>query len=197
MNQEKIQDIEKLIISADDIAETLSIRRPSAQVTASRYTNSGKLIRLKRDTYILPQRLKVLNEEELFTLATYLQPQSYVSLTTALSFYELSTQQQRNFIESIGLKRTTTFQVRDIEFTFTKVKKEFYSGFKRKDDFFIALPEKALADIIYLTSMGNYSADFDAVDFSKFNKREVERILSKSNKAAINLWQKLIRNYAI
>lgn len=197
MNLENIQDIEKLVLSADDIAETLSIRKKSAQVTASRYASSGKLIRLKRDTYILPQRLKTLTEKELFTLATYLQPQSYISLTTALSFYELTTQQQRNFIESVALKRTTTFQVRDIEFTFTKVKKEFYSGFKRKDEFFIALPEKALADVIYLTSIGNYKADFDAIDFSKFNKKEVEQILSKSNKAAVNLWQKLIKNYAI
>ena len=197
MNLEKLQNLEKLYFSASDIAREFNIGRKSAQVTASRFVAKGKLLRLKRDLYILPQRLKSASEEEEFSIANILQTPSYVSLTSAISFYNLTTQQVVDFVESIGLKRTIRFEVGNVQFNFKKVKKEFYFGFERMENFFIALPEKALADSIYFTSMGTYSADFYAMDLSKFNKSKVKEYLSFTNKAAINLWQKLIKNYEL
>jgi predicted transcriptional regulator of viral defense system len=195
MNLQKIYDIEKPVFNAEDIANVLSISIKSAQVTASRYVSRGLLIRLKRDLFILPHQMQIATEEEIFYIANLLQTPSYISLTTALSYYELTTQQTPNFIESIASKRTIMFEVKNFQFNFSIVKDEFYFGFERKGIFFIATPEKALADMIYLSSQGNYNADFEAVDFNGFNKSEIEMILNKSSKAAQNLWQKLIKTY--
>jgi predicted transcriptional regulator of viral defense system len=197
MNLEKIQNIDKTIITIEDLRRSLGISKKSAQVTASRYVKAKLLIRLKRELYILPQRFKSLTETEIFEIANLLQTPSYISLTTALSFYNLTTQQTPNFFQSIAIKRTKEFNVLGKEFNFTLVKKEFYFGFTKKENFFIALPDKALADAIYLTAIGKYNADFDAIDFNKFDKEKVTAIINKSNKTAKNLWQKLINNYAI
>ena len=197
MNLEKLQNIESLYFSNTDIARVLSISYKSAQVTASRNVKEKRLIRLKRDFYLLPQKLKTISEDELFVLANILQIPSYVSLTSALSFYNLSTQQMRNHIESIGMQRTISFKVTDIEFNFNKVKKAFYFGFIKKENYFIATPAKALADAIYLTAIGKYNADFDAMDLEKFNKAEINEVLKTTNKAAQNLWQKLTKNYGL
>lgn len=194
MNLEKLQNLDKLYFSAEDIAKKLNISKKSAQVTASRFVSSGKLLRLKRNLFTLPTRLNSATEEEEFAIANILQTPSYVSLTTALSFYNLTTQQVVDFVESVGLKRTIDFNIGSVQFDFKKVKKEFYLGFERKENFFIALPEKALADSIYLTSMGNYSVDFEAIDLSRFNQTKVEKYLKLTNITAINLWQKLIKN---
>lgn len=195
MNLHKLFNIEKQVFNASDIANVLSISIKSAQVTASRYVSRGLLIRLKRDLFILPQRLQNATEEEIFYIANLLQTPSYISLTTALSFYELTTQQTPNFIESIASKRTTMFEAKNFQFNYSIVKDEFYFGFERRENYFIATPEKALADMIYLSSQGNYNADFEAVDLSGINKSEVKMILNKSSKAAQNLWQKLIKTY--
>ncbi|MCO6474779.1 MAG: hypothetical protein J5I57_13675 [Melioribacteraceae bacterium] len=197
MNLEKLQNLDKLYFTADDIAKELKIGKKSAQVTASRFVSRGNIIRLKRDIFILPQRFNTAEEEELFTIGNILQTPSYISLTSALSYYNLSTQQVRNYVESIGLKRTITFPVNNVQFNFSKVKKEFYIGFEKNENFFIATPAKALADCIYLTSIGLYNADFDAMDLSKFDKNEINELLIKTNKAAKNLWQKLIKNYEL
>ncbi len=195
MNLEKLQNIDKLYFNADDIARDLEISKKSAQVTASRFVSKGNLIRLKRDIFILPKNFASATEEQLFSIANILQTPSYISLTSALSYYNLSTQQVRNYVESIELKRTVAFSVKNVQFNFTKVKKEFYTNFEKNENFFIATPAKALADCIYLSSMSFYNADFEAIDLKKFDKNEMNELLSNTNKTAKNLWQKLIKNY--
>jgi hypothetical protein len=197
MNIEKLQNNDKLYLSGKDISRILSISLKSAQVTASRYVKEKRLVRLKRDIYIIPEKLRTISEEELFFISNLLQTPSYISLTTALSYYNLSTQQTPSFIESIGLKRTISFGINDIEFNFIKIQKAFYFGFERNDNFFIASPIKALADSIYLTAIGKYNCDFDAIDLEKFDKTELSNLLNSTNKATQNLWLKLIRNYKL
>lgn len=197
MNIEKLLNIDKLYFNTNDISTLLSISYKSAQVTTSRYVKRNILVRLKRDCYILPQRLKNSSEEEQFQIANLLQTPSYISLTSALCYYNITTQQHRKYIESVCLKRTNLFKASDIEFTYSKINKAFYSGFQKVENFFIASPEKALADSIYFTAIGKYSADFDAIDFQKIKCDDVSSIINHSNKAVKNLWQKLMKNYGL
>ncbi|MGE5860643.1 MAG: type IV toxin-antitoxin system AbiEi family antitoxin domain-containing protein [Ignavibacteria bacterium] len=190
----------KLFLSINDIAEILSITKESAKVSAARYVKKGYLIRLKKDFYILSGKFDNLREPDLFKIANFIQTPSYISLVSALSFYGITTQQQRNFVESIALKKTKNVTVKSISFTYSLVKKEFYEGFEYRqgrDNFFIALQDKALADIVYLFSLGRYNCDFDAIDFRKISKNNVQKLLRKTNQRTKITWDKLCANYKI
>jgi len=197
MNINKLNKNEKLILSVDDIAGILSIGKESARVTANRYVKQNLLLRLKRDFYMTPDKFYNLKEEGLFQIANYLQVPSYVSLISALSYYNISTQQLRGIIESVALKRSKTFSVDGTEFRFILVKKDFYAGFITENNFFIASPEKALADAVYLLSIGKYNLDFDAVDFGKISKQKVSKYLKLTNIRTKTFWEKLCKRYAI
>ena len=197
MNILKLNKYENKIFSTNDIADILSISNESAKVTAHRYLKKGLLIRLKRDLYITTDKFNNLNENELFKLANLIQVPSYISLTTALSYYDVSTQQLQGIIESTAIKRTKSVQAGIIIFNFIKVKKNFYTGFIQKDNIFIATPEKALADSIYLSSMGRYNTDFDAIDFAKIDKALINKFLQQTNNKALTLWNKLCKSYKI
>ncbi|MBM4176978.1 MAG: hypothetical protein FJ213_12535 [Ignavibacteria bacterium] len=197
MKYYKLAEAEKTLLGIDDIANTLVISRESAKVTASRYAAAGFLVRLKRDLYIPAEKLMRLKEEELFHIANIVQVPSYISLTTALSYYNVSAQQQQNFIESIQLKRTKTVKAKNIEFAYTKIKKEMYTGFDLLNDFFIALPEKAIADAVYLTAIGKYNCDFDAVDFKKIKKSRVEQFINLTNRRTKTFWGQLCKTYRV
>lgn len=197
MNLEKINNADKLLLNTNDIAKLLSISKESAKVTAARYAKKGVLIRVKKDLYVTKTKFTLLKEEELFQIANLIQTPSYISLTTALSYYEITTQQQRDFMESIALKRSKDVVVNNVEFTFTKIKKELYKGFELKGSFFIAIPEKALADAIYLTSLKRYNCDFDAIDFNQINKNSVAAYLENTNKRTILFWTNLCKIYKI
>jgi predicted transcriptional regulator of viral defense system len=197
VNVLKLNQIQQLYFSTADIARFLNISLESARVTASRYVKKNVLVRLKRDLYLTSSRIAALTESERFRIANIIQTPSYVSLTTALSYHGLSTQQQQNFVESVALKRTKSVLVHPLTFSYSLVKEDFYDGFELRDDFFIAISEKALADAVYLTSLGRYTCDFYAIDFRRINKTKVFGFIKRTNRTTELFWEKLCENFKI
>jgi len=179
MRLRELSNIQKLYFRHEDIARVLDITDESAKVSASRYVKQGLLIRLKRNLYVLREKWKTLEREEEFILANLIQVPSYISLMTALDYYEITTQMQRDFIESVAVHRTIVKEVEEITFRYTKVRSELYFDFRREKGFFIAAPEKALLDIIYLNSLGRYSFDHASIDPGKFDRKYIKRLAGK------------------
>lgn len=193
----ELNNINKLIISIEDIAKALSINKESAKVTANRYVKNGSLYRIKKGFYITAKTYENFNERELFQIANAIQVPSYISLASALAYYNISTQQPRGIIESVTTKKTNSINVKELNFNFILIKKNLYTGFIQKDDIFISLPEKALADAVYLSSLGRYNCDFDALDFKKLNKNKITGYIRNTNQRTISYWNTLCKRYKI
>jgi predicted transcriptional regulator of viral defense system len=171
-----LNSINRLYFGYEDIARALKINPPSARVSASRYVKLGLLMRLKRNIYVLRERWQTANREDQFALANLGQSPSYISLMTALDYHEITNQVQRGIIESVAVKRTKEISLNGCEFRYTKVSRARYFGFIRQQEFFIATPEKALLDAVYLMSFGRYAIDLAAIDGEKLNRKEVRRM---------------------
>lgn len=176
MNITKLRKINKLYFGYEELSRTLGISTASARVTASRYVKMGLLVRIKRNLYMLKETWDASGPSEIFLLANLGQTPSYISLLTALDFHNVSTQMQQNFIESIALQRTRTIDIEGTLFRYTKIAPPLYSGFTRLDGFFMARPEKALVDAVYLVSFGRYALDFSSIDPEKINPYEIATI---------------------
>jgi predicted transcriptional regulator of viral defense system len=172
----EIQKIDKLYFGCEEIARVLGISEASSRVTASRYAKKGLLLRIRKNMYVLRERWVAAEKEEKFLLANLVQTPSYISLATALDFYELTTQMQRNFFESVALKRTKRINVNGNVFRYTRITNGLYHGFKKEKGAFIATPEKALLDAIYLMSYGRYALDLSAIDPKKIDGNELMRM---------------------
>jgi predicted transcriptional regulator of viral defense system len=172
----ELQSIRRLYFGYEEIARVLNISPESARVSASRYVRLGLLERLKRNTYVLRNRWQVASQEERFSLANIGQAPSYISLLTALDYHEITTQLQRGFIESVSAKRTRELSLGDVLFRYTKINRALYFGFIRRQGFFIATPEKAFMDALYLMSFGRYSLDLAAIDGEKFDRKEIAHL---------------------
>jgi predicted transcriptional regulator of viral defense system len=172
----KIRELQKIgnkYFNLQELARALGISLESAKVSASRYVKQGFLIRIKKNMYVLPEYLKNAPIEEMFMIANLGQTPSYISLSTALAYYEITTQIQRDFIESIAIRRTKEISIAGRTFRYNKIKEDLYFGFVKEKGFFIATPEKAFMDTLYLASLGRYSFDIAAIDRNKFNWNEV------------------------
>lgn len=177
MKIQELNRIRKLYFGHEEISRVLGISLQSSRVSANRYVKHGLLIRIKRNMYVLTEKWRTLEREEKFILANLLQVPSYISLMTALDYYEISTQMQRDFIESVALKRTKEIEAENSIFTYTKINTNLYKGFKKEEGFFIAVPEKAFLDAFYLMSLGRYSFDIASIDFNKLNRDETFRLI--------------------
>jgi len=167
----------KLFFSVSELAEILGIKEDSARVFASRYAKKGIFVRLKRDFYILKQNLNMYNKEQLFKIANFLQVPSYISFMTALEYYGITTQVQRNFFESAALRRSISFEPAGLIFNYYRIKKVLYFDFIRVNDFFISTKEKAFVDAVYLWSFGKYTIDFDSLDLDKLDKERLKSVI--------------------
>jgi len=165
----ELNSITKDYFGLEDIARVLGITPAAARVFAHRYVNNKILIRAKRGIYILRQKWDYFSREQKFEIANLLQVPSYISLVTAMDYYQITTQMQQSFIESIATKRTKVIEIDGSIFNYTKLNQDFYKGFIKQNNFFIATPEKALLDACYLMSFGRYNFDVSAIDLAKLD----------------------------
>jgi predicted transcriptional regulator of viral defense system len=177
MKLRELSKIKKLYFGYEEIARVFGISAASAKVTASRYVRQRLLVRVKKNMYVLREVWNTADRETKFTLANLAQSPSYISLMTALDFYEITTQMQRDFFESVAVKRTKEIHVNASVFRYSKVTGSLYFGFQKEKQFFIATPEKALLDAFYLMSYGRYALDISALDVEKFDANEIERLV--------------------
>ncbi len=163
--------------SIEEVASLLSLSKKAAAVFISRSVTRGDLKYLKRGLYVLPDWISKASEEDIFKISNLVQTPSYISLLTALSFYGISTQFPQSICEAIGKARSVKYEVEGFIFSYRFLPKNLFAEFKMQKGFFIATPEKSLADALYLTSLGRYAIDKAALDLSKVNFSKLEKIL--------------------
>ncbi len=123
----------------------------------TRWVESGRVIRLRRGLYILaPPYRKV--EPHPFVVANALRKNSYVSLQSALAHHGLIPEYVP-MVTSVTTARPEQLRTELGEYTFKHIRREFFFGyrhveFSRGQGAFIATPEKALLDLVYLTPHG-------------------------------------------
>lgn len=179
MNYLKLKKIKKMYFGYEEISRILGISLESARVFANRYVKNGVLIRIKRNLYILSERWNTLGKEEKFILANLAQVPSYISLMTALEYYGITTQVQRDFFESVAIKQTKEIAVQEAVFNYTKVRMNLYFGFVKEKDFFISTPEKAFLDALYLMSFNKYHFDLTSIDHRLLKISELKIMAKK------------------
>ncbi|MCS7163622.1 MAG: hypothetical protein NZ845_01300 [Thermodesulfovibrio sp.] len=190
----KIKDLEdKLYFNYNDVAQLLEIKEKSAKVFCSRYVKKGIFIRLKKDFYILKDRWQRNSIQDFYKISNMLQVPSYISLMTALSFYEVTTQVQRDYFESVCIKRTERIEIEGVKFNFYKLKKEIYFDFIKERDFFIASKEKAFIDAIYLYSFGKYAFDIDSIDIGKLDIKRIKSLIKKFPEKTKRLFERICK----
>ena len=113
-----------------------------------------------------------------FEKANLILSPSYISLESALNYYGVLPQFTYS-ITSVTTQKSKRFEIGGKEYEYTKISRNFYSDFVKKDNFLIATPEKALIDLIYLASkklrkVELTDLDMSIIDWDAFNKLRVQ-----------------------
>jgi hypothetical protein len=59
-----------------------------------------------------------------------------------------------------------------------KIAKQYYRGFSRQEDVFMATPEKAFLDAVYLNSLGRYPLDLDSLDIGRLEAGNLTALMA-------------------
>ena len=128
------------------------------EVQLSRWVKAGRILQLRRGLYVLVQPYRKV-EPHPFLLANALTRASYVSLQSALAHYGLIPEHVP-VVTSVTTGRTGRRQTALGSFVFRHVKHDMFHGFQKVQvaagqEAYVAQPEKALLDLVYLSSGGD------------------------------------------
>jgi predicted transcriptional regulator of viral defense system len=140
-------------VFGEDVLSTLDAAKAARRLQLNRWTRAGKLIRLKRGLYCLPEERRGATVS-IRWLANTLYSPSYLSLEYMLSWYDMIPERVA-VVTSITTLKTAVFKNDLGHFFYRNLKKHLFFGFEEvKDEFgslvLMATPEKALLDYVYL-----------------------------------------------
>ena len=64
-------------------------------------------------------------------------------------------------------------------YQYTRISSSLYFGFEKQKGFFIATPEKAFLDAMYLASFGRYALDLASIDAGKLDRNKLKQMSKK------------------
>ena len=191
---EKVSDLPVFTVRFLAAGENLA----QIRLQINRWVKDGKIIRLHKGLYTLAEPYKKVISEP-FCIANSLKQASYVSLHSALSWYAMIPEFVPA-VTSITTGRPQTIETPLGRFEFRHISKKYFWGYQQVElkfgqTAFIAHPEKALLDLIYLTPDSDKIAFIEELrlqNFEQINRAVlcefVERFQSpKLNRALANI----------
>lgn len=144
----------------------------------NRWREKGLIIKLKRGAYILNELDRKISLSSQF-IANQLYGPSYVSLEFALNLYGLIPERVSD-ITSVTTKKTMVIKNDLGVFIYQHIKPDAFRGFKAlKEDsgttVFIAEPEKAVVDFLYL-NLNNMPVDNTAIFRDSYRFQNLEQL---------------------
>ena len=148
--------------------------RASVSSNLSRWTSEGKLIKLRKGWYAFPER--TIDHSDRMFIANSIYSPSYVSLFSALAYYEMIPEAV-NSVSNVSTLKTADFISTAGTFSYRKVKPGMFFGYDvisspRRVPYMMATAEKALLDLLYLYPEYSSVADIECLRLDEDFMRE-------------------------
>jgi len=145
----------------------------------SRWTRAGWLYQLRRGVYALAPPYQKVRPHP-FVVANALVRGSYVSLQSALAYYGLIPEHTPQ-VTSVTTARPGRWETPLGDYAFRHVQTAWFHGYRRlaldhEQAAFVATPEKALLDLIYLQPDGEAPAYLETLRLQTLDRLDLARL---------------------
>ena len=169
--QRFIREKSKYIFTPLDLQRYFKVNYDTARKFILRGINKNIYLKFKRGLYSLAE-----TPPNNYLIANRLYEPSYISFDTALSYYGIIPETIYS-ITSATTKTTRRFIAGGIEYTYQKLRKEFFTGYRaikyQGETVLLAEPEKALADYLYFIGLKKRSLSYERLNLEKIQKSKL------------------------
>jgi len=157
----------------------------------SRWVQAGRVIQLRRGLYTLAAPYQPTPPHP-FLIANSLLPGSYVSLHSTLAYYGLIPEYVAQTL-SVTTQRPTSWRNALGDFRFQHLAPHLFFGYRQESftsgqEAFIALPEKALLDLVHLTPDGDDPAYLAGLRLQNLECLDLQRLQALAGRAGKPKW---------
>jgi len=156
--------------------------RRQAQRQVSVWHKLEKIVQLRRGIYTLPD-----HNPHPFVVANHLVSGSYVSLQMALGYYHLIPEHVA-VVTSVTTQRSSRYENKFGRYTYRHIHPAMFYGIEYRflvdDEYaFVATPEKALLDLIYLRPQGDSVEYIESLRLQNLEILNIERLYSLAERS--------------
>lgn len=167
----KIKKFDRGFFTIEDLEKITGLKRNYLHLQLSRWVKLGVLERIARGIYVSPG-----TNIEIEKVASFLYPPNYLSFESALASYGIL-----NLIPYTltfaTTRRTKTYKIQEKEVLFRQINKSLFFGYKEKKGIYIASPEKAFLDQVYMVKKGLAAFPMNEIDIKKLSKNKLKKLL--------------------
>jgi len=163
-----LQKINKPFYTIADLEKVTGLQRSSLYVALKRWVAVGIIERVSQGIY-LPMGSLISME----TLAAQLYLPNYLSFESALAGYGILNLVPYT-ITFATPRKTKKFLLRKQQVEFRKIARDLFFGFEMKNGIYLASPEKAFLDEVYLLAKGKVTLDFEEIDTQKLSMKRLK-----------------------
>lgn len=170
MRRNKVQlvqylgELNKPYLGLADLEKILHLKRPSLYVILHRLVQQGALVRLRRGLY-----RGTLGSADAAKIANALYHPAYLSFESALARYGILSQIPYTLTFATP-KRSKRMSVGTTAIEFRQLNAALFFGYTLEQGLYIAEPEKALLDELYLITRGKARLDFNALNLANLSR---------------------------
>ena len=144
------------------------------------WVRTGKLVQLRRGLYTLAPPYRQTTPHP-FLMANQMVPGSYISLQAALAYYDLIPE-HTPAVTSVTTRRPGNWLTPFGEMIYRAIRRELLFGYERvslapEQAAYVATPEKALLDLIYLTPGGDRRAFLESLRLQNLEQIDPHRLV--------------------
>src|SRR6266478_6125990 len=166
------------VVVVDELAAKYSLAPDSVWRAVSRLTKRGLLSRISNGVYLN----KLVRDASATDFVNILNPNSYVSLESALNHWGISTQSPVS-LTCVTTGKPKEYRTPEFAITLRSISEHLFWGFVEKptrySKYRIAEPEKALLDWIYLTLQSGLTPRLDEIELKSIDKRKLVKYADK------------------
>ena len=178
--RKKLESLGKNYFTIQELKKFYNNKKSSLKNLLSRWSKEELIFSLGSSYYCFDiEKLDYLNH------ACNLVKPSYISFEYALNYYGLI-EQISQVVTLATVKRHKFIYSGPYVYEYTRIKKELFFGYQRIDNYYIALPEKALLDTVYLLSRNKRLVDLSGLNHKKIDKDTLYKYAKKFPKYVLD-----------
>ena len=178
--RKNLESFRKTYFTIHELKKFYDNKKSSLKNLLSRWSKEKIIFPLNQGYYCFEaEKLDYLNHA-----CNIIKP-SYISFEYALNYYGLI-EQISQVVTLATVKRHKFIYSGPYVYEYTRIKKELFFGYQRIDNYYIALPEKALLDTVYLLSRNKRLVDLSSLNPKKINKDTLHKYAKKFPKYVLD-----------
>jgi len=199
--EELLYQVGDLPVFSSAILQAGNVNRANIQKQLTRWAKAKKIHQLRRGLYTLAEPYRQ-SDPHPFLIANRIISPSYVSLQSALAYYDLIPESVPQVLSITSKLRSTVVETSLGSYLYHNIQHDLFFGFSlvkvsKDQSAYLARPEKALLDLVYFTKQGHSKEFLESLRLKNLDQLDMDWMKRTARDLGLLKWVKAVDHIVI